>query len=96
MEIWREEHLKDEDFITPGYTAYEDGILQLARSERARTQSIDALWPEVIEALKLRQMHDDDCFDATEHFKPDEMCECGATVVQAVLTKLKKACEGEE
>ena len=46
-----------------------------------------------IGALKLRQHHDEDCLDATEKFKPSEMCECGASVVKQVLEAHQKRWE---
>lgn len=56
--------------------------------ERARTQSIDALWSEVIEALEYI------CeYQEAIHGKPN----LNGLWMKAnkILTKLKKACEGE-
>lgn len=59
--------------------------------------------PEIrnlVEALKLRRMHDDDCADATDKFKPHEICECGASAAKDALTAFEKrfgrADEGEK
>lgn len=68
-----------------------------AFAERGRlTPLITRLVDEVevcIGALKLRQHHDEDCLDATEKFKPSEMCECGASVVKQVLEAHQKRWE---
>lgn len=53
----------------------------------------DAAIHKMVEALKLRCMHDDDCADSTEKFQSHEMCECGAIVVKKALEAWRQANE---
>lgn len=51
---------------------------------------------ELVEALEeakhiiaMRKHHDEGCADSTEEFKPDEMCECGASLCEPFLSKFR-------
>lgn len=66
-------------------------IKELLDEKDDKIKEILPLLAEMAEALELRRMHDDDCADATEKFKPTEMCECGASVVKEALSKLSAA-----
>lgn len=76
---------------------YARGIHQVegADHEHARLAPYLSLLCDCVNALNLRQMHDEDCFDSTEEFKPHEMCECGASVVKQVLAKLQSLVDKE-
>lgn len=63
--------------------------LSLMQIERARTQSLDALWTEVIEVLD-RSIEVMQFAYMNAPKQPPEIAQA-----LAVLTKLKKACEGE-
>ena len=65
-----------------------------AKAENRRLQPIHAALIECVHALRGHNYHDEDCADATEKFKPCEMCECGASVVEDALAKLEAALEG--
>lgn len=61
-----------------------------ARWAREWTLANDPTVRALVEALELRKMHDDDCADATEKFKPHEMCECGASTAREALAAWKE------
>ena len=49
---------------------------------------------EYEKVLRGRQHHDEDCLDAAEKFNPNEMCECGASVVKQVLAAHRRGGAG--
>lgn len=51
MRIWEKEGLRDEDFITPGYAAYDDGILKLVCWHHARTAKLDEALVKFVETM---------------------------------------------
>ncbi len=63
--------------------------------EAARRAQVDQALVTCVHALRFRNMHDDDCADASEKFGCDEMCECGASFVNQALEQLAKALEGK-
>lgn len=90
------QHSADMDNVQSGreiddHAVYCVGYAKGARFEHARLQPIVAALIECADTLPLRKMHDDDCMDATQKFKPHEMCECGASVVKQALAKLTEA-----
>lgn len=62
-----------------------------AKWQHARTVKLVDAIVDCVDALRYRRMHDDDCAEASEEFNCDEMCECGASLVDPAIARVEAA-----